>query len=227
MKKFLSLFIALALIITLAGPAQTASAATIKISKSSLLLYVGDTANLKLTGTTKTVKWSSNNGSVATISSKGKVTAKGIGKTIVIGKIGSKSYSCKVEVRSNNASDKLNEINNFVVDNIWNNGYCNISWYISSGTDSTGEKLDINKTLKDLTASMTQLSVYDKYITGLKGGQYDSLKTAWKDLYNESQSLYGIVKSSTPIPNDENSSFSSNTFTDYMNTFSEECSYFN
>ncbi|WP_442870342.1 Ig-like domain-containing protein [Anaerocolumna sp. AGMB13025] len=109
-----------------------------KISKNNLILYVGDTYSIKVTGTTKTVKWVSNNSSVASVTSKGKITANDIGKTIIIGKVGSKNYSCKIEVRSNKFTDRLSEIDNFIIGTIWNNAFCNIDWYISSGTDSVG-----------------------------------------------------------------------------------------
>ncbi len=227
MKKFISIFLSLILLITFAGPYQMANAATIKINKTSLLLYAGDTATLKITGTTKTVKWSSNNNSIATVSSKGKVAAKGTGRTLIIGKVGNKNYSCKIEVKSSNTADRLFEINNFVTDSIWNKGFCDIGWYISSGTDSIGGKLDIDKTLKDLDSSMTQLSVYDKYISSLNGGEYDSLKASWDDLYKESLSLYNTIKELLPTPNDENSPFNSDNFIKYSDAFSDECSYFN
>lgn len=227
MKKYLSLLLTLALIFSLAGPAQTASAAAIKLNKTDLILYVGDSATLKVSGTSKTVKWSSKNSTVATVSSKGKVSAKNIGKTIIIGKIGSKSYSCKVEVRSNKLSDRLYEIDNFVIGDIWNDGFCNVSWYISSGTDSVGGSLDIDKTLKKLKLSIDQLKVYNKYITGLKGSEYEALQSAWTDLYKEAQALYKNILSTPLKAKDSTSTFSSDTFTEYRDKFSSECSYFN
>ena len=52
------------------------SAASVKISKTKYKMNKGEKFTLKVTGTKKTVKWSSSNKKVATVNSKGKVTAK-------------------------------------------------------------------------------------------------------------------------------------------------------
>lgn len=75
-------------------------AATIKINKTNLTLYAGETYTLKIYGTGKNVEWSTSDKAVATVSSKGKVTAKKVGTIIVAGKVGSKKYTCKVTVKS-------------------------------------------------------------------------------------------------------------------------------
>ena len=59
MKRLLSLFLVFIIAASLVIPHHSASAAAIKISKSNLILYVGDSTSLKITGTTKSVKWSS------------------------------------------------------------------------------------------------------------------------------------------------------------------------
>ena len=53
---------------------------------------------LALKNTKKKAKWKTYNKNVATISSKGVVTAVGVGKTTVYAKVGKKKYKCKVEV---------------------------------------------------------------------------------------------------------------------------------
>lgn len=224
MKKYLSLLLTLALIFSLAGSAQTVSAATIKLNKTDLILYVGDATTLKVSGTSKTVKWSSKNSTVATVSSKGKVSAKNIGKTIIIGKIGSKSYFCKVEVRSNKLSDRLYEIDNFVIGTMWNGGFWKVEYFISMGSGYEGESIE--NTLKNVTSAMSQMNTYNKYITGLDD-EYDSLKTAWSNLYKEAQSLYKILKPLTTIQSNSDFVFIVDTFVEYRDKFSNECSYFN
>ena len=77
----------------------TVEAATIKLNKTKITLDVGDTYQLKLTGTNKKIIWSSSKKSVATVSSKGKVTAKKAGKATITAKVGSKKYTCKVTVK--------------------------------------------------------------------------------------------------------------------------------
>lgn len=85
------------LVLTL-GNSATVYAATIKINKEKLTIVIGDTYNLKISGTTKTIKWSSSNTSVASVSSAGKVTAKKKGTATITATVNSKKYNCKITV---------------------------------------------------------------------------------------------------------------------------------
>lgn len=76
------------------------AASKIAINKKKATLYVGKNLSLKVNGTNKKVKWSSNKKSVATVSSRGKVTAKKAGKATVTAKIGKKKYKCVITVNS-------------------------------------------------------------------------------------------------------------------------------
>ena len=76
MQKIISLFLIITLYFTLTP--NTAIAA-IKISKANVTVEIGNTATLKISGTTKAVKWASNSKVVATVTSKGKVTAIAVG----------------------------------------------------------------------------------------------------------------------------------------------------
>ncbi len=78
--------------------ATTVNAAGLKMSKSSLTLYLKDTYTLKVSGTKGTVKWSTSNSGVATVSN-GKVTAKKAGSCTVKATVGKKSVSCKINVK--------------------------------------------------------------------------------------------------------------------------------
>lgn len=73
---------------------------TPKLSKTSVSMYVGGKYNLKVTGTKQRVTWSSNNKSVATVSSKGVVVAKKAGTARVTAKVGGKNYVCNVSVKT-------------------------------------------------------------------------------------------------------------------------------
>lgn len=99
LKKSLSFLLVLTLIISLTGAASVQAATKIKLSASKKTLYVGKSFTLKLTGTTKKVTWSSSKKSVATVTSKGKVTAKKAGKATITAKVGSKKYTCVVTVK--------------------------------------------------------------------------------------------------------------------------------
>ena len=65
---------------------------------ASKSLYVGDSYTLKLNGVPGTVKWDSNNKTVATVSSKGTVTAKKKGTATISATVNKKKYTCKITV---------------------------------------------------------------------------------------------------------------------------------
>ena len=71
------------------------------INKTSLTLTVGNTyqLNAMVNGVTKTATWSSSNSSVASVNSKGKVTAKMAGSTIITAKLNGTTVTCKVTVK--------------------------------------------------------------------------------------------------------------------------------
>lgn len=80
------------------GVEITAEAA--KINKKSATLIKGKTLQLKVSGANGKITWSSSRKSVATVNSKGKVTAKKKGTATITAKIGKKKYTCKVRVET-------------------------------------------------------------------------------------------------------------------------------
>ena len=75
------------------------AAGSIKLNKKKATIYTGDTLQLKLNGTKKTVKWSTSDKKVATVSKTGLVTAKKAGKAKITAKLGSKKYTCTLTVK--------------------------------------------------------------------------------------------------------------------------------
>lgn len=65
---------------------------------ASKSLYVGDTYTLTLNAVSGIAKWDSSNKSVATVSSKGTVTAKKKGTATISATINKKKYTCKITV---------------------------------------------------------------------------------------------------------------------------------
>lgn len=97
MKKGITLFLALVMVITM-FPVQ-AQAASVKINKTKAVIYVGSRETLKIKGTSKQASWKSSDKSIASVSSKGVVTAKKAGTATITAKVEKKSYKCKVTVK--------------------------------------------------------------------------------------------------------------------------------
>lgn len=97
---------------------DTIEVSSIKLSKSSLSLKVGENSTLTATinpsnATDKKVTWSSSNKSVATVDSNGKVVAVGPGTAVITAKVGNKTVTCTVTVTENvTYSVKWEEVKN-------------------------------------------------------------------------------------------------------------------
>lgn len=63
-KKILGILLVFVLIFTLI-PTNVEAASKVKINKTKATVYVGKTTTLKVSGTSKTVKWSTSNKKVA------------------------------------------------------------------------------------------------------------------------------------------------------------------
>lgn len=97
MKKFLSSLIILVLCLSVLAP-MSVSAAALKLNKTTLTIYEGETYQLKVIGATKAIKWTTSKMSVATVSSKGKVKAIAAGSAVITATTGGKKFECKVSV---------------------------------------------------------------------------------------------------------------------------------
>lgn len=100
MKKLTKIMcMVLSLIMVISVFSINASAASNpKLSKSSMTMLVGGEKTLKVTGTSKTVTWSSTNKSVCTVTKQGKVKAAGTGTAKICATVGNKKLYCKVTV---------------------------------------------------------------------------------------------------------------------------------
>ncbi|CUH92714.1 Ig-like domain-containing protein [Herbinix luporum] len=77
----------------------TAEAANnIYLNETNLTLELGRYRTLKVKGTNKNVSWKSANPRAATVSSNGRVTAKGWGKTKIYATVGNKTLTCNVTI---------------------------------------------------------------------------------------------------------------------------------
>ena len=68
------------------------------LSQTSLSLVAGESTTIKVSGIDGAVTWSTSDKKVATVSQKGKVTARSKGKAVIIAKVAGKKLKCKVTV---------------------------------------------------------------------------------------------------------------------------------
>lgn len=107
MKKLISLMLALSLVISgIFIDIPDSRAATVKLNKKTVSLRVGKTTKLRVTGSKKKVTWRSMKKAVATVSSKGEVTAKKLGTARIYAKVSGKKLYCKVTVTGSAADTK-------------------------------------------------------------------------------------------------------------------------
>ena len=98
LKKIRMVLVFAVMLFALAAPTCTINASAASINKKSVRLVKGRTTKLKISGTTKKVKWKSTNKAVASVSSTGKVTARKKGTATIKATVGGKTYTCKVRV---------------------------------------------------------------------------------------------------------------------------------
>lgn len=83
------------------GNAQAAKKKKVQLNKKTVTLEVGKKVTLKLKNAPKkkTITWSSNEKKIASVSKRGVVTAKKVGKANITAKVNGKKYVCKVTVK--------------------------------------------------------------------------------------------------------------------------------
>lgn len=85
-------------------PSDSSSASkkksTIKLNCTSKVLVAGQSVKLKLKGTSSKIKWKSSNKKIASVTSKGKVTARRRGKVTITATAGKTKKKCKVVVEN-------------------------------------------------------------------------------------------------------------------------------
>ena len=109
-KKKVSLLLMFVLIISILfhtnGNVEAAGTKTIQLNKKSVTLKVGDKTTLKAKNVPKgkKISWKSNKKTVASVTSKGVITAKKQGKAKITATIAKKQYSCSVTVKKKKKS---------------------------------------------------------------------------------------------------------------------------
>ena len=104
-KKITALLCMVCVLFVSMAPGVKAEAAAVKLNRTEVSIVCGESAKLKVKGTTNKVTWISDNKIVATVNSSVKVTAKENGTAkvyAVVAKMG-KILSCKVTVEEKTA----------------------------------------------------------------------------------------------------------------------------
>ena len=71
----------------------------VKLNKTKATIYRGRTIKLKVKNNKKKVKWKSSNKKIATVTKKGVVKAKNVGKATITATVRKKKYKCKITVK--------------------------------------------------------------------------------------------------------------------------------
>lgn len=97
-NRFIRILIVLAAMLVLFSSPVYAST-KLQLNKKTAKMYVGDTLQLTLNGAgAKKVIWSSSNKKIATVTQKGLVKAKKVGKATITAKICTKKFKCKITI---------------------------------------------------------------------------------------------------------------------------------
>lgn len=96
---FMLLLVLMAAIMSVGVYQTRIESAAVKLNKKTISIQKGKNYKLKVLGTGKKIKWSSSSKKVATVSKKGIVTGKSVGKATIRAKVGKKVLRCKVTVK--------------------------------------------------------------------------------------------------------------------------------
>ena len=155
-KRLLAVISAVILMTTMLIPAFQASAASVKLNKTKIVLVVGQTYNLKVSGTKKTPQWSSSNKKIVSVTKKGVVKGLRKGTATITAKIGKKTYKCKVTVESPKLSSTKKTVTAGTSFTLKLNGTKQtVKWYTSNKKIATVSKTGVVKTLRAGSVKIT------------------------------------------------------------------------
>ena len=153
MKKLLAFMLAVLICVTFISP--NIYAATIKLNKTKITIDEGKSYTLKVSGTKETVKWSTSNKKIATVSTKGVVKGVKEGTATITAAVNKKKLTCKVTVKdvltekeaAKNISYELTETNDRLVVELKNNN--KVSLYAKVNVTYLDENGDMLSTQED------------------------------------------------------------------------------
>lgn len=211
-KKILCGTLAAAMVLTTAA-IPTSAAAKPALNKTKITMTVGDTATLKVKNAAKKEKitWASKKKAIASVTSKGKVTAKKAGKTVVSAtlKKAGKTLKCNVTVKAAPAP-QTKDITALLAGKTYvgtanANGIEMQALKLSFGTDGTvtGEMLDTETLLpKQVSGSYTatlQGKTVTVTVTAPDGTVVTETLTVVKDDFSELSATKNVMGMDIPV----------------------------
>ena len=99
----------------------------------------------------------------------------------------------------------LNNLDEWIVKDMWNDGVCDFDWYMCRGTDSCGEtSYDSTLALSKFKMNALQVVDYDSCISSLPDTPENMiLKQDWELLKGEIVKQYGILSQYETLPIDK------------------------
>ena len=155
-KRLLAVISAVILMTTMLIPAFQASAASVRLNKTKIVLVVGQTYNLKVSGTKKTPQWSSSNKKIVSVTKKGVIKGLKKGTATITAKIGKKKYKCKVTVEAPKLSSTKKTVTAGTSFALKLNGTKRtVKWYTSNKKIATVSSKGVVKTLRAGSVKIT------------------------------------------------------------------------
>ncbi len=159
-----------------AGNITVAEAATARLSETQLQMEISATTTLKMIGSKGKVAWKTSNKKVASVTSKGVVTAQSEGTATITATVNKKKYTCTVTVvparNPYQVSADLQEVEmadlSFVVRAV----------YEVSGEEVAKGSYQVKLALPDSLSGVTLIA--EK--TGKKASSYEEIKASLKDV---------------------------------------------
>lgn len=115
--------------------------------------------------------------------------------------------------------DKLVSTNNWLT-SVWNDGICDISHYLNSGTNSVGEAMDVEFVLQILNDKYAQKDEQLKFVNSLDDTKYSLIKTSFIKAIEQADIIVEKVNKDIPKPN-TTTDYQENitSFSQYQSTF--------
>lgn len=89
--------------------------------------------------------------------------------------------------------ETLYDLYNWLVKEIWNNGICDMTFYYTNGTDSTGDTMDAEFTLEQFEKAYAKKAYYDKLVISLSDN-YADIKNTYSKVSTELEVVHAEIQ---------------------------------